>query len=131
MHVPARGSSIAVNVSILRRPGQNFICDIVDLISLGADNSLMLTSKGNEMTEFERDAFGMTKTAIREQYMNSVTAHISGLEMVVMSILSDAQEMISLNNPTIASPNSNAYVRKQMNIAKFILSEMLEARQPA
>ena len=83
------------------------------------------------MTEFERDAFGMTKTAIREQYMNSVTAHISGLEMVVMSILSDAQEMISLNNPTIASPNSNAYVRKQMNIAKFILSEMMNKKETA
>ena len=131
MHVPARGSSIAVNASISRRPGQNFICDIVDLISLEADNSLMLTSKGNEMTEFERDAFGMTKTDIREQYMNSVTAHLSGLEMVVMSILSDAQEMISLNNPTIASPNSNAYVRKQMNIAKFILSEMMNKKETA
>lgn len=114
-----------MNVSILRRPGQNFICDIVDLISFEADNSLMLTSKGNEMTEFERDAFGITKTAIREQYMNSVTAHISGLEMVVMSILSDAQELVNGHDMTSDS------VRKQLNVAKFILSEMMNNKETA
>jgi hypothetical protein len=48
-----------------------------------------------------------------------------------MGILSDCQEMISMNNPSIPSPNSNEYVRKQMNIAKFILSEMMEAREAA
>jgi hypothetical protein len=83
------------------------------------------------MTEFEKNCYGMSADAIREQYMNCFTAKFTGIEMVVMGILSDCQEMISMNNPSIPSPNSNEYVRKQMNIAKFILSDMMEAREAA
>jgi hypothetical protein len=83
------------------------------------------------MTEFEKNCYGMSEDAIREQYMNCFTAKFTGMEMVVMGILSDCQEMISMNNPSIPSPNSNEYVRKQMNIAKFILSDMMEAREAA
>ena len=77
----------------------------------------------------ENQMFGMTKDAIREQYMESITAKLSGLEMVVAGILSDCQEMIAMNNPTIPSPNSNEYVRKQLNVAKFILFEMMDAKR--
>lgn len=83
------------------------------------------------MTEFESKCYGMTEADIREQYMNSITARFSGLEMVVMSILSDCQEMMAMNNESIPSPRSNEYVRKQMNVAKYILSEMMEAKQAA
>ena len=76
------------------------------------------------MTEFEKNCYGMTQAEIREQYMNSLTAKCSGLEMVVMGILSDAQEMMSMGT----GPRSTEYVRKQMNIAKFLLSEMMEKR---
>jgi hypothetical protein len=79
------------------------------------------------MTEFEKNCYGMSEQAIREQYMNGITAKFSGLEMVAMGILSDCQEMMSMGT----GPRSVEYVRKQMNIAKFILSEMMEARQPA
>ena len=61
--------------------------------------------------------------------MNSLTARLSGLEMVVMSILSDCQEMIAMKNPTIPAPNTDEFIRKQMNIAKFILSEMMDAKE--
>lgn len=81
------------------------------------------------MTEFEKRCYGMTEVEIRRQYMESITAKFSGLEMVVMGILSDCQEMIEMNNPTIPSPNSNEYVRKQLNRAKFILSEMMDRRE--
>jgi len=81
------------------------------------------------MTEFESKCYGMTEQAIREQYMNSITAKFSGLEMVVMGIMSDCQEMLSMSNPTIPNPRTNEYVRKQMNVAKFILSEMMEAKR--
>jgi hypothetical protein len=43
--------------------------------------------------------------------------------MVVMSVLSDAQELLAMGR--------NEESRKQMNIAKFILSEMMEAKQAA
>lgn len=81
------------------------------------------------MTEFETKCYGMTEQDIREQYMESITAKFSGLEMVVMGIMSDCQEMIAMKNPTIPSPASDEYIRKQMNIAKFILSEMMAAKR--
>lgn len=77
------------------------------------------------MTEFETKCYGMSTEDIREQYMQSFTAKFSGLEMVVMSILSDQQEMLAMG----AGPKSVEYVRKQLNVAKFILSEMMEAKE--
>ena len=76
------------------------------------------------MTEFESNCYGMSTEDIRKQYMESITARFSGLEMVVMSIMSDCQEMMAMGT----GPRSNEYVRKQMNVAKFILSEMMEAK---
>jgi hypothetical protein len=69
----------------------------------------------------------MSEQEIRTQYMESITAKFSGLEMVVMGIMSDCQEMLAMG----AGPRSVEYVRKQMNVAKFILSEMQEAKQAA
>jgi hypothetical protein len=65
----------------------------------------------------------MTEQDIREQYMESITAKFSGLEMVVMGVLSDAQELLAMGRSEQA--------RKQMNVAKFILSEMMQAKQAA
>jgi hypothetical protein len=64
--------------------------------------------------------FGMSKEAIREQYMNSITAKLSGLEMVVASILSDCQEELD---------DGDERIRKRLNVAKFILFEMMEKRR--
>ena len=77
------------------------------------------------MTEFETKCYGMSTEDIREQYMESFTAKFSGLEMVVMSILSDQQEMLAMG----AGPRAVEHVRKQLNVAKFILSEMMEAKE--
>ena len=77
------------------------------------------------MTEFENKCYGMSEADIREEYMESITAKCSGLEMVVMGILSNAQEMAAMNSdPT----RSKEYARKQLNIAKFILCEMMDSR---
>ena len=73
------------------------------------------------MTEFEKNCYGMSAEDIREQYMQSITARLSGLEMVVMSVLSDAQEL--------AAMGQSAATRKQLNIAKFILSEMMDTKE--
>jgi hypothetical protein len=73
------------------------------------------------MTEFEQNCYGMSTEDIREEYMQSITARFSGLEMVAMGVLSDAQELLAMGRSDAA--------RKQMNIAKFILSEMMDARQ--
>jgi len=73
------------------------------------------------MTEFETNCYGISEQQIREEYMNSFTARACGLEMVVMGILSDAQEMLAMGNAEVA--------RKYMNIAKFILCEMIEIKE--
>jgi hypothetical protein len=76
------------------------------------------------MTEFETKCYGMSEQEIRERYMESITARFSGLEMVVMGIMSDCQEMMAMGT----GPRSVEYVRKQMNVAKFILAEMMDAK---
>lgn len=73
------------------------------------------------MTEFETNCYGMTEQDIRDEYMNSITAKFTGLEMVVMGVLSDAQELLAMGRSESA--------RKQMNVAKFILSEMMDAKR--
>lgn len=78
------------------------------------------------MTEFEAKCYGITEQDIREQYMESITAKFTGLEMVVMGLLSDAQELQTFGHAQALDQS-----RKNMNIAKFILSEMMEARQAA
>jgi hypothetical protein len=80
--------------------------------------------KGNEMTEFESKCYGISTDDIREQYMNSITARLSGLEMVAMGVLSDAQELMSFGNA-----QATDQARKNINIAKFILSEMMDAKE--
>ncbi len=75
------------------------------------------------MTEDQARMFGMSTDDIREDYMDSLTARISGLEMVVAGILSDSQELLSMGR--------TEDVRKQLNVAKFILFEMLDAKREA
>ena len=76
------------------------------------------------MTEFETKCYGMSESDIREQYMKSITAKLSGLEMVAMSVLSDAQELMTSGNA-----QATDQARKNINIAKFILAEMMDAKQ--
>ena len=76
-------------------------------------------------TYSETKMYGMTEQEIRRQYMESLTAKFSGQEMVVMGILSDCQEMLGMG----AGPRSVEYVRQQMNVAKFILCEMMDNKE--
>ena len=86
------------------------------------------------MTKDEERMFGISKEDIQEQYIESLTARLSGLEMVVASILSDCQEMLSMGTEIeggrpVVSPAAAERVRKQMNIAKFVLFEMMDAKR--
>jgi hypothetical protein len=71
----------------------------------------------NDLTR-ELKMFGMTAEDIKEEYIESLTGRLCGLEMVVMGILSDCQEM-----------GVPEHVRKQLNVAKFILSEMQDRKE--
>jgi hypothetical protein len=83
----------------------------------------MIIEKDVKMTEFEKNCYGITEAAIREEYMGSITARLSGLEMVAMGLMSDAQELM-----TFGHEQATDAARKNLNIAKFILSEMMESR---
>ena len=68
------------------------------------------------MTEFEKQCYGISSETIRREYLNSLTARLSGVPMVVASILSDCQEMLEMGY-------DKDQIRKQLNIAKFCLFE--------
>lgn len=74
------------------------------------------------MTDREIKMYGMTTEDIREQYMESITAKFSGLEMVVMGMLSDVQHMTEYNF-------NKEDIRQMLNRAKFILGEMMDAKE--
>ena len=81
------------------------------------------------MTEFESKCYGMSEDGIRREYMESLTARLSGLEMVVMSILSDAQEVLEFGSGfPHGNDDSKETARKYLNRAKFILSEMMDLK---
>jgi len=82
-----------------------------------------------DTTSLDKSYYGMTRAEIHDQYMNSITAKLGGLEMVVMGILSDCQEMIDRKNPTIPHPNVDENIRKNLNVAKFILGEMTRSKK--
>jgi len=84
------------------------------------DTGKSVETKMRMMTDFEKNCYGISEDTIRKEYMNSLTAKFSGNEMVVMGILSDCQEMLERDYFTKED------IRKQLNIAKFILSEMME-----
>lgn len=71
--------------------------------------------------------YGMFTEDIEEQYMNGLTAKLSGLEMVVAGLLSDTQELMAMGgnekNPLLDQ------ARKNLNIAKFVLFSMMDARR--
>ena len=86
----------------------------------------MNNEKGTKMTTYsETKMYGMTEAQIRAQYMESLTAKFSGQEMVVMGILSDCQEMLAMG----AGPRAVERIRQQMNVAKFILCEMMDNKE--
>ena len=81
-------------------------------------------------TYSETKMYGMTEQEIRSQYMESLTAKMSGQEMVVMGILSDCQELLAYNHAAeVNAAASKERVRQQMNVAKFILCEMMDNKE--
>ena len=72
---------------------------------------------------------GLTEQDIRRKYMESITAKLSGQEMVIAGLLSDCQELIAMKNPSIPAPFTDEVIRANLNIAKFILFEMLDEKR--
>ena len=80
------------------------------------------------MIDRDHQMFGMSTDRIRTEYMDSITGRLIGQEMVVMSILSDVQEML---HAASTLPSESEPIRKQLNVAKFILGELMDQRRVA
>ena len=76
----------------------------------------------------EQAVYGMSVADIRSEYLESFTARTVGPEMVVMSILSDCQELQAM---AASFPDGQAEetIRQYLNRAKFILSTILESKR--
>ena len=84
------------------------------------------------MTQYQREIamYGMTTEDIKEQYMESITAKCSGLEMVVAGILSDVQELTAYQHAAdVNSKATKELIRKQLNVAKYIIFEMMDQKE--
>jgi hypothetical protein len=71
------------------------------------------------MTKFERDCYGMTVEDINANLINGITTRLAGIEMTIMSILSDAQQVLEFGDSEQA--------RKYINVAKFMISKQMKA----
>jgi hypothetical protein len=71
------------------------------------------------MTKFERDCYGMTVEDINANLINGITTRLAGIEMTIMSILSDAQQVLEFGDSEQA--------RKYINVAKFMIAEKMKA----
>ena len=65
--------------------------------------------------QWEMQAYGAPKADILESIEDSITFKLSGIDMVIASYLSDAQELIAVNDSERA--------RQYINIAKMLLME--------
>jgi len=70
------------------------------------------------MTKFERDCYGMTIEDINANLINGITTRLSGIEMTIMSVLSDAQQVLEFGDSEQA--------RKYINVAKFMIGEKMK-----
>jgi hypothetical protein len=77
---------------------------------------------GNQSMTYDQEIqmFGMTKEQIKKEYIQSWMSYHTGIEMQVISILSDAQHLMEFGQDDRA--------RKLMNVAKYILSEQLDSQ---
>ena len=78
------------------------------------------------MNSREEAMYGMSTEDIKEQYM--AIGRMTGLEMVVAGVLSDCQELLA-HMPRDMAPIGRDRVRKQLNVAKFILFEMMDQKE--
>lgn len=70
--------------------------------------------------QWEMQAYGNYKDEILHSVKESITYKLSGIEMVIASYLSDAQEMIAMG----ASEKARQYI----NIAKMLIFEKMDAK---
>lgn len=90
-----------------------------------------MTAIYNQLTEQEKREvrmYGCTEAQMREAVESSITFKFSGPAMVVASMMSDAQEMISTEYGEVDDMRAED-ARQQLNRAKFVLFTYIMDRE--
>lgn len=80
------------------------------------------------MTKAEQnqiEMYGMTQAELDEMIANSIYRITGGLEMLAMSMMSDAQELVSFAQHSRALEDQ----RQILNCAKYVLSVVMKEKQ--
>lgn len=79
-------------------------------------------------SKFELQAYGMSEESINKLFLENTLTEV---EMVIAGLLSDCQELLPQDEDGKMT-NTDDMIRKNLNIAKFILFKKLrEAREVA
>jgi hypothetical protein len=116
IHVPQNSMLRKRNTAICPEMKDQLQLDIVKNKELK-----MATETYNRLSEKEKrevGMYGVTEAGMREAVENSITFKLSGPEMMVASLLSDAQEMMAYEQPDF---NVIEDQRQLLNRAKWIL----------
>jgi hypothetical protein len=70
--------------------------------------------------------YGITEADMRENIESSITFRTSGPAMIVASLMSDAQEMMAYEKPSMATIEAQ---RQLLNRAKWVLFEYIMDRK--
>ena len=102
-----------------------------EMITQNEQQKSIRAAVGRDMQrQREINMYGMTTDDIRTQYM--AIGQMTGLEMVVAGILSDVQELTAYQHAAnINSKATKELIRQQLNIAKFVLFEMMDQKETA
>ena len=102
-----------------------------EMITQNEQQKSIRAAVGRDMQrQREINLYGMTTDDIRTQYM--AIGQMTGLEMVVAGILSDVQELTAYQHAAnINSKATKELIRQQLNIAKFVLFEMMDQKETA
>ena len=96
----------------------------IHVLTLRKRRNEMATAIYEALTEIEKREvrmYGVTEAGMREAVEKSMTFRFSGAGMMAMSILSDAQEMISTEYGEVDSMRAED-ARQAINRAKWIIS---------
>lgn len=86
-------------------------------------NTTILTSE----QEIEMNMYGCTLDDLRSDVEDSIYTKFSQVDVLVMSMLSDAQEMVAYNAPSAATLNKQ---RQLINCAKWVMRKyVMEANR--
>jgi hypothetical protein len=84
----------------------------------------------SEKEKREVRMYGVTEAGMREAVESSPSFRFSGPAMVVASMMSDAQEMIEIQNGEVACWRAED-ARQQLNRAKFVLMTYIMDKETA